>query len=58
MPKRKGKRSVTNKSISVSLENYGKIIEIKGQLEIEKKTPKTPNDVITYLFENQKEKPK
>jgi hypothetical protein len=42
----------------VSLENYGKIMETKGQLEIDKRTPKTPNDVITYLFENQKEKPK
>ncbi|MCJ7631216.1 hypothetical protein MUP77_02270 [Candidatus Bathyarchaeota archaeon] len=47
---------MTNKSISVSLENYGKIIELKGQLEMDKKIPKTSNDVITYLFENQKEK--
>ena len=49
---------MTNKSISVSLENYEKVIELKGQLEIFLKIPQTPNDVITYLFQNQKEEKK
>jgi hypothetical protein len=42
----------------VSQQNYEKIIELKGQLEIIRKKPQTPNDAITYLFQNQKEKPK
>ena len=49
---------MTNKSISVSLENYEKIIELKGQMEIAKKITLFPNDVITYLFEIKKEKEK
>jgi len=42
----------------VSQQNYEKIIELKGQLEIIKKKPQMPNDVITYLFQNQKEEKK
>jgi hypothetical protein len=44
-----------NKTIKVTEENYGKIIELKGKLEVETKKPQTPNDAITYLFQHQKE---
>jgi len=46
------------KTIKVTEENYEKIIILKANLELQRKKPQIPNDVITHLFQNQKEEKK
>ena len=42
------------KTIKITLENYQKIVELRARLMLKEKEDKTPNDAITYLFQNQK----
>jgi len=41
-------------TIRVSEENYKRLWSLAGKLQEERETNQTPDDAITYLFENQK----
>lgn len=54
-------KTTEGRTIRVSFENYAKILNMKGKLLLNDTRPLkdrkdySENDVVTYLFENQKE---
>jgi len=56
-----GETTTEGRTIRVSLENYAKILQVKAKLllkdtrELKDRKDYSENDVITYLFQNQKE---
>ena len=60
MTKRKG-TTTDGRTIRVTFENYAKILHVKAKLllkdtrELKDRKDFSENDVVTYLFQNQKE---
>jgi hypothetical protein len=59
--KRKVGTTTEGRTIRVSFENYAKILQVKAKLllkdtrELKDRKDFSENDVVTYLFQNQKE---
>jgi hypothetical protein len=45
-----------NNTIKVSEENFKRLWSLAGTLQEERGTNQTPDDAVTYLFENQRRK--
>jgi hypothetical protein len=50
-----GKTTTEGRTIRVSFENYAKILQVKAKLLLKDRKDYSENDVVTYLFQNQKE---